>query len=416
LEEKMKKIKLFSALCITFLCAITMLPFNADAKTLYIGGTYALTGPYAEDSKVILAAYEDYAKYVNETKQLAPWKKEKLPSDINLEVLWRDDELQPPKALSIYEELKAKGILVYRISSSPVALALKDRMNKDGMGATGMVSGPFLMTPPQTIFTLYPIYTDCMAAVADWFKSNWKQKRKPRVAYLTADNAMGKAIVIPKMEEYLKKLGFDFVGSQYVPLIPTTPPTTQLMWLKENKVDLVLGIMISPGSEATMKEAARLDMGTNRGYKVVFAFSNSHLDVMIKSMGAELCEGVVIPGDLPPKDYAGEGIKFFNELQNKYRADKKISHIMYAFGMVEVMIQVEALRLALEKVPFEKLTPANVLKNGFYRIKNLNTGELTGTPLTYGPGKIEGCGEVRVWQAQKGKVVKIGTWPLRHLY
>ena len=89
---------------------------------------------------------------------------------------------------------------------------------------------------------------------------------------------------------------------------------------------------------------------------------------------------------------------------------------MYAFGMVEVMIQVEALRLALQKVPFDKLTPAEVLKNGFQRIKNFNTGELTGTPLTYGPGQIEGCGSVVLWQAQKGKVVKIGRYPLRHLY
>ena len=411
----MNKIKLFGVL-ITLICAITMLPINADAKTLYLGGTYAITGPYAEDTKVILAAYEDYAKYVNETKKMAPWSKEKFPADINLEVLWRDDELQPPKALSIYEELKAKGILVYRISSSPVALALKDRMNKDSMGATGMVSGPFLMTPPQTIFTLYPIYSDCMAAVADWFKANWKEKRKPRVAYLTADNAMGKAIIIPKMEEYLKKLGFELVGSQFVPLIPATPPTTQLMWLKENKVDLALGIMIGPGTEATIKEAVRLDMGPNRGHKIVFAVSNTHLDVMVKSLGPELSHGVVIPGDMPPRDYQCNGIKFFNELQNKYRPDKKISHIMYAFGMVEAMIQVEALRLALQKVPFEKLTPAEVLKNGFYRIKNLDTGELTGTPLTYGPGKIEGCGSVVLWQTQKGKVVKIGRYPLRHLY
>jgi hypothetical protein len=411
----MKIIKLLGVF-ITLICAVTILPFSADAKTLYLGGTYAITGPYAEDTKVILAAYEDYAKYVNETKKMAPWSKEKFPADINLEVLWRDDELQPPKALSIYEELKAKGILVYRISSSPVALALKDRMNKDGMGATGMVSGPFLMTPPQTIFTLYPIYTDCMAAVADWFKANWKEKRKPRVAYLTADNAMGKAIIIPKMEAYLKKLGFELVGSQFVPLIPTTPPTTQLMWLKENKVDLALGIMIGPGTEATIKEAVRLDMGPDRGHKIVFAVSNSHLDVMIKSMGPELSHGVVIPGDMPPKDYQCDGIKFFSELQNKYRPDKRISHIMYAFGMVEVMIQVEALRLALQKVPFEKLTPAEVLKNGFQRIKNFNTGELTGTPLTYGPGQIEGCGSVVLWQAQKGKVVKIGRYPLRHLY
>ena len=56
---------------------------------------------------------------------LAPWRNEKFPADIKLEVLWRDDELKPAKALPIYEELKAKGMLVDRISGSPIALALK---------------------------------------------------------------------------------------------------------------------------------------------------------------------------------------------------------------------------------------------------------------------------------------------------
>ncbi len=143
---------------------------GAAGKTVYIGGTMSLTGPYAEDSAAILAAFEDYVKYVNETKRLAPWRNEKWPADINLELLWRDDELKPAKALSIYEELKAKGMLVYRISGSPIALALKDRLNQDHMGATSMASGPYLLKPPQTIFTYYPIYTDGLAAIADWFK------------------------------------------------------------------------------------------------------------------------------------------------------------------------------------------------------------------------------------------------------
>jgi ABC-type branched-subunit amino acid transport system substrate-binding protein len=402
---------------IVIIVASSLFPFSAEAaKTLYIGGTMALTGPYAEDTAAVLSAYEDYAKYVNETKRMAPWRNEKFPADITLEVLWRDDELKPAKALTIYEELKTKGILIYRISGSSIALALKDRLNEDSMGAISMAAGPYLLSPPQTIFTTYPIYTDNLGAVADWFIENWKETRKPRVAYLTADNSMGKSIEVPEMEAYLKRLGYEFVGSQYVPLIPATPPTTQLMWLKEKKVDLALGVMIDPGSQPTIKEAVRLDMGTRLGAKVTFAFCNTHLEVMIRSMGAELSEGVIAPGDLPPLDYPCAGIKFRNELQDKYRPGKKVTHLMYSHGMVEAMVQVEALRLALQEVPFEKLRPVDVLKNGFYRIKNFDTGELTGTLLTYGPGNIEGCSAVRIWQAQGGKIVKLGIWPLRHIY
>ena len=192
---------------IVWMAVMLFMPAGAQAqKKLYIGGTQSLTGPFAEDSAAVLAGIEDYAKYVNETKNLAPWRQEKFPADITLEVLWRDDELKPPKALSIYEELKAKGMLVARISGSPIALALKDRLWEEGMGATSMATGPYYLSPPQSCFTYYPIYTDCMGAIADWFKGNWKETRKPKVAYLTADNAMGKSIEIPEMKAYLEYL------------------------------------------------------------------------------------------------------------------------------------------------------------------------------------------------------------------
>ncbi len=85
-------------------------------------------------------------------------------------------------------------------------------------------------------------------------------------------------------------------------------------------------------------------------------------------------------------------------------------------GMLEAMVQVEAIRLAMQKTPLEKLKPTDVLNNGFYQIKNLYTGNISTTPLTYGPGDIEGVNAVRVDQVQKGKVVKLGIWPIRNIY
>jgi len=414
----MTKIRLsLVASVIMMLVVSSLFPASANAaKILYISGTQSLTGPYAEDSAAVLAGFEDYAKYVNETKRMAPWRTEKFPADISLEVLWRDDELKPAKALTIYEELKAKGILVYRCSGSPIALALKDRLKEDHMGATSMATGPYLLTPPQTIFTYYPIYTDSDAAIADWLKANWKETRKPRVAYLTADNAMGKSIEIPEMKAYLEKVGYEFVGSQYVPLVPTSPPTTQLMWLKENKVDLALGVMVNPGSQPTVKEMVRLGMGPYHPYKMVFGVATpGHAAVFAPAMG-ELGDGYVCAGSFPNWDDSAPGVKFEIELQKKYHPDKWVGHIQYMGGMLEAMVQAEALRLALQKVPFEKLTPRIVLEQGFYQIKNLDTAGISSTPLTYGPGKIEGVDAVRVDQVQKGKVVKVGTFPCRHIY
>jgi len=415
----MAKIKwVLVAFVIITLAATSLFPASAEAaKTLYVGGTQSLTGPFAEDSAAVLAAIEDYVKYVNETKKLAPWRKEKFPADITLEVMWRDDELKPAKALSIYEELKAKGMLVARISGSPIALALKDRLWEDRMGATSMATGSYYLSPPQSCLTYYPIYTDSCAAVADWFKANWKEARKPRVAYLTADNAMGRSIEIPEMKAYLKKIGYEFVGAQYVPLVPTSPPTTQLTWLKKKKVDLALGVMINPGAQPTVKEMVRLGMGPHLDYKITFGTpAPGHAVVLAEAMG-ELGDGYVCAGSFRPlDDLSVPGIKFCSDLQDKYRTGKRITHIMYEAGVLEAMIQVEALRLAMQKVPFEKLTPRDVLEQGFFKIKNLPTGDISSTPLTYGPGDIEGVDKIRIDQVQKGKVVKVGLTPLRHIY
>jgi branched-chain amino acid transport system substrate-binding protein len=415
----MARIRLmFAASLIVMLLSLSLFPAGAEAagKMLYIGGSMALTGAYAENVAAVLAAFEDYAKYVNETKRLAPWRNEKWPADIALEVLWRDDELKPAKALSIYEELKAKGMLVFTVSGSPQALALKDRLNEDRMGSVSFTSGAYLLKPPQTIFTHYPMYSDSLAAIADWFKENWKENRKPRVAYLTADNAMGKSIEIPEMEAYLKNAGYEFVGIQYVPLVPTSPPTTQLMWLKQNNVDLALGIMINPGAQPTIKEAVRLGMGPHLGYKIAFGFGGACPSAMFERDMGKLGDGVLIAGSQPTWGRDLPGVKFATEIQKKYHPNKWVSDGSYFSGMAEVMTQVEALRLALKEVPFEKLTPRAVLENGFYKIKNLDTGGMTSTPLSYGPGKIEGVNAVGVDQVQNGKAMRLGTWPCRNLY
>lgn len=386
--------------------------------TLYVGGLFALTGAYAEDMAAILAGYEDYVQYINDTKQMAPWYPDKkIPDNINFEVLWRDDELKPEKALTLYEDLKGKGLLVERVSGSPQALALMDVLNEDRIGATTSAVGPYLLSPPKTIFIPYPIYTDATAAIADWFMENWQETEAPKVAILTADNAMGRSLVIPEFREYLESAGYEYVGEQYVPLVPTSPPTTQLLWLKENEVDLALGVMINPGAQPTYKEMVRLDMGPDKSYKITFGTASpGHAVVFAEALG-EVGDGYVCAGSYPPLyDLSVPGIEFCNDLQNEYRPDNRVTHIMYAHGIAEAMTQVEALRLAMQEIPAEELTPIDVLEHGFYQIKDLDTGGITSTPLTYGPGDVIGIDEVLVQQVQGGEVVALGTWPLHNIY
>jgi hypothetical protein len=321
--------------------------------------------------------------------------------------------------LSIYEELKGKGLLVERVSGSPQALALMDLLNEDRIGATSAAAGPYLLTPPKTIFTNYPIYTDDCAAFADWFMENWTGDKAPRFAFLTADNAMGTSVVTDEMKAYLEGIGYVIVGEQYVPLVPTAPPTTQLLWLKDNKVDACFGVMINPGSQPTVKEMNNLGMGPYEEYKITFGCATpSHVQVFISAMGAE-GNGFCVAGGYASWDDPGNGMTFANDLLAANRPDKVgAMHIMYVDGIVEAMTQIEAMRLAMAHTgkSADQLTSADVLEQGFYMIKNLDTGGITGSPLTYGPDDVEGADEVRIQQIQGGKIVDMGTYPCRHIY
>jgi Periplasmic binding protein len=386
-----------------------------EPVTLYVGGTFALTGAYAEDCAADLAGFQDYVAWVNDNKMIAPWYEDKtVPANITFEVKWGDDALDPGKTLTLYDQLKGEGLLTERITGSPEGMAMKDLLIEDKIGATGQSSNPAYLNPPGNIFTNAPIYTDQMAAIAEWFMENWTDTtRKPRVAYLTADSTLGRGIVIPEMQAYLESIGYEFAGEQYVDMVPTAPPTTQLAWLKDNHVDLALGCMINPGTQPTIKEAVRLGMGPDLEYKITFGFAYpAHLQVFAPAMGAE-GNGVVVAGDFCALDAPVDGIEFANLLQETYRPNDKVTHVMYLCGIVEAMTQVEALRLASLEVNPAELTSEDVLTKGFQQIKDFSTGGIVVTNLTYGAGDPEGVDEVRLQQAQDGKIVEIGSYPLR---
>ncbi len=387
-----------------------------EPVTLYVGGTFALTGAYAEDCASVLAGFEDYVKYVNENHILAPWYPDKtLPANITFQLLWGDDALAPDKTLLIYEDLKSKGLLLERVSGSPQAAALKDVLIADKVGATCQTAPTTAVLPPGNIFLKNPLFTDAMGAAAEWFMQNWTDtSRKPRVAYLTADAALGRNIDIPEMKTALEEMGFEFVGAQFVPLVASAAPTTQLAWLKDNRVDLALGLMVNPGSQPSIKEAVRLGMGVGQPYEITFAFGEpSHLQIMVPDLGAT-ANGVVVAGDMCTFDADNEGAKFAEMLKDKYRAaDKDKYNVMYLDGIVEAMTQVEALRLASQQVAPEDLTSEDVLEKGFRQIKGLDTGGITSTKLTYGEGDVYGVDAVRLQQAQDGKIVEIGSVPIK---
>jgi hypothetical protein len=388
-----------------------------EPVTLYVGGTFALTGAYAQDCAAVLAGFQDYVKWVNDNHMIAPWYTDKaIPENLTFEVKWGDDALAADKTLTIYDDLKSQGLLVERVTGSPEGMALKDLLIQDQVGATSQSTSPAYLAPGGCIFTNAPIYTDEMAAIADWYMENWKDTtRKPKVALFTADSPLGRNVDTDPMRAYLTTAGFEYVGIQFVDMVPAAAPTTALTWLKDNKVDLAIGVMINPGTQPTIKEAVRLDMGPSLGYKITFGFGNpAHLQVFVPAMGPT-GDGVVVAGDFCAADAKVPGVDFASLLQETYRPTEKVGHIMYLDGIVEAMTQIEALRLASLEVNPADLTSADVLTKGFQMIKDFDTGGITVTKLTYGADDVQGVDEVRLQQAEGGAIVELGSFPLRNI-
>lgn len=397
-----------------------------EEVTVLIGGSFPLTGPYPEDGAAVLAAFQHYAEWVNDNHKMSPWSTDSFPENVILEVVQLDDGVSPATAQTNYETLKGQGLKMFRMSGSGIATAMMDTLLNDDYAATTMASGPYLVTPRTgTIFSNYPIYTDQCAAIADWFMDNWEGAEAPRVAYLT-NESFGQTIPIPEMNDYLESIGYEVVlGCPAVPVVPplASDAAPMLSWCQDNDIDLTLGAMIVPGAVKTLTQAETMGIGWNLDYEMTIGLcSPAHLTIFLRDTGAPgtvVGNGLVIAGSYPPWNDTGDGVEFSKTLVNTYgEGFEDTLHIMYQHGVVEAMIQVEAIRLALINTgkTADELTSADILNDGFFQISGLDTGGIIPTDISYGPGDVEGAEEVRLDRNEDGVDVHLGSWPLRHVY
>jgi hypothetical protein len=403
-------------------------PPAGNLTELLIGGSFGTTGAYPEDCLAVLAAFQDYAKWVNAHHQMSPWDSNTFPDTIELKVVSMDDGgTNTAWALSNYAVLKGQGLLTQRISGSGIANALKATLVADQVGATSQASGSYLLTPTiGTIFMNYPIYTDQLAAIADWFVAEWVaggNTTPPNVSYLT-NNTFGRTPIPPAtvaLENYLISIGYNITGSHILPGSPTTSDyDAALTACKNENANLTLGAMLCSESEPCMVRALALGMGPDQAYEITFGLcSPSHLVVFLRDKGTSCGNGLVVAGSYPSWSDSCDGVAFCNLLQTTYRPGAQITHVMYMHGLAEAMIQVEAMRLAMINTgkTADQLTSADVLTQGFQKITGLDTGGIVPTTITYTATDIEGAGTVRLDQAQGGADVVLGlSYTLHHLY
>jgi branched-chain amino acid transport system substrate-binding protein len=307
-------------------------PPSAAQGVIKLGNLVDLTGPTSDQGKDIAQGRTDAVQYINEHGGVNGRK---------LELVSVEYGFQPPRAVAAYkkfvEEDKVLLVLGY---GTPDTEALRPYITKDKIPyLSGSYSG-HLTDPRQTPYN-FPggiDYTSQIRIFFNYVKETWKDtSRKPKVAFIYADNAYGRA-PIESGRAYAKEAGVDLVDEEIIPTI-LTDATSQLLTMKKKEPDFAYINTNTQWVPVVLKDSYKL------GLKTKYVVNNYGLDERTPGLAGPAAEGVVGIQDVA---YWGDnvpGMKTLMEFHQKHHGtDTHASP--YMRGWLWVIVAAEAIKRA----------------------------------------------------------------------
>ena len=372
-------------------------------KVLKVGLQFDLTGPYRTIDLRRSAGALDWFRYINEEKGGI--------HGVKVEPILVESGMKVPKGISNYETLKEEGAVAHIESYTGLALALKEKMLEDNMLCSLTGTTLAAMTQPTTIACTGPTWTDHMGAYVKWIRETWKGEGKPKFAILSSDSPHTRELVSDQVYAHIEESGMELYAEELIPGA-VTDTTPNLLRLKEAGIDYTYGIIFSPQMVVLLKDMERLGLSGN----MTLSCPSTALPVEYEEMAEghpEWLENILITYvSYCPEDPEFPIADLLTNICKRCNPDKwqKLYNSHYFLGTQMAMRCTEAIRLALEKVPYEKLTRADVL-DGFYSIRDW---DMLGTcpPATYTrEAPTIGWNEVILYTWKEGKFTTVpGSW------
>ena len=394
-----KPLKVAVVICLALIIAIMPLLISGcdagSSSKVKVGFSICYTGPAAEKGRPMGDGKLDCMKYINE--ELGGVAGERI------EVVWRDNGYDAAKAATIVNELMGKGCLFFTTNASAMMTASAEIANRVEFPGFTVFSAPAITHPPRHIYAQMPDYGDDWAAFAEYYMENiWQGEGKPRMALHLLNNSTGSG-AMDAARALADKLGIEIVATVEhtattiseiesltrikalnpdVLYISSTPQPTSI--IIKNAVELVMypGITIGCGHASFTKVLVDFAGADAEGVYGVFPTVNWGDDVPAMAKMTEYCQ------EYHPDDYG---------------------NMDYITCWAEGLIVAEILRLAIENVGVDNLTPQAVEEYGFKKLNNFDVGGLHG-PVSYTPGDNRLSKSVRVFQVQNGKIAPITGW------
>ena len=393
-----KSLKVAIIVCLALVIAAIPLLGSACAgggSKVKVGFSICYTGVAAEKGRPMGNAKLDCMKYINEELGGV--------AGYEIEVIWRDNEYDAAKAATIINELINSECLLFTTNASKMMMASAETANRAEFPGFAVFSSPVLTNPPRHIYAQMPDYGDDWAAFAKYYLDNiWKGTGKPKMALHLLNNPTGSG-ARDAANALADELGIDIVADEEH-TATTISEIESLTRIKAESPD-ILYISSTPQPTSIIVQNA-VELGMYPGMTIACGHA-SFTSVLVELAGTDAED---VYGVYPTVNW-GDNVSAMakmTEYCQKYHPDD-YGNMDYITSWAESLIVAEILRLAIENVGVDNLTPQAVEEYGFKKLKNFDVGGLHG-PVSYTPGDNRLSKSVRIFQIQNGELVPITGW------
>ena len=392
-----KLLKIVGVACLALM--ITIIPLlsagcAAESK-VKVGFSICYTGVAAEKGRPMGNGKLDCMKYVNDELGGA--------AGYEISVVWRDNQYDAARATTIINELMDAGCLLFTTNSSAMMMASAETANRAEFPGFTVFSSPVLTNPPQHIYAQTPDYGDDWAAFAQYYLDNiWEGEENPKMALHLLNNTTGSGAK-DAADVLAEEMGIDIVATEEH-TATTISEMESLTRIKALEVD-ILYISSTPQPTSIIVQNA-VDLEMYPGMTIGCGHA-SFTRVLVELAGTDAED---VYGVYPTVDWGDDvpAMAKMTEYCQQYHPDD-YGNMDYITSWAEGLIVAEILRLAIENVGVDNLTPQAVEEYGFKALDNFDVGGLHG-PVTYTEGDNRLSKSVRIFQIQDGEIVPITGW------
>lgn len=388
---------------------VVTIPFLANSaekpiREVVVGNFSAMTGPVSVTHLMCLSGSKDYLSYLNEEKGGIEGKKGK----VKVKYLSYDTQHVASKAKDGFLRLRGDGMIVatHCASMHTDALMLDYEQYKIPL-VTGSIGNHW---PNDWVYGNYHTGTaNSQRTNLAWMKKEWIKAGKPggtlTVGVISSDEPSA-VTAVNKLDVYAKREGMKYVLETFPR--GSTDVSAQLLRLKNAGAWCISVSASAPPAVVIIRSANDLKLNIPLTSSPI-----STLGEIIALAGPELAEGyqgqyTYEPMSINPNLPLSPGMVLVKKIWKNYHPGE-VERDMYVNGILSGMIIAEALKLALDEIPPEKLNGETVKTYGIDKIRNFDGMKLT-APFSYSPGNHHGQKVARFYKVHNGYVEPISEW------